>query len=306
MKISVIGSGNVGATTAFLIAQKDIADVVLVDILDGIPQGKSLDMLQSGSIENFSRQVHGTNDYQDTNSSDIVVITAGIPRKPGMSREDLLKTHASIMKDIVGNVMKQSANPIIIVVSNPVDIMTYYAYKISGLPSERVFGQAGILDTARYKTFISEELNVSVKDISAIILGGHGDSMVPINRYTNVSGIPILDLMSEEKLDQITSRAKNGGAEIVGYLKTGSAFYAPAAATVQMVGSIVGDEKRILPCSALLTGQYNVKDVHVGVPVCLGKTGIEKIYEIQLTDEELSLLQKSADVYKNGISQLEL
>lgn len=304
MKITVVGSGNVGATAAFITAQKELGDVVLIDILEGIPQGKGLDMYQSGSIEGFNSSVFGTNDYQDTKNSDIVVITAGIPRKPGMSREDLLQTNASIMQDIVQKIMKYSDNPIIIVVSNPVDIMTHYAWKISGIDKTRVFGQAGILDTSRYKTFIANELNVSVNDVTALILGGHGDSMVPVNRLTTVGGIPVSELLSNDKINEIADRAKNGGAEIVSLLKTGSAFYAPAAATIEMVEAVAKNQKRVLPCSVHLDGQYGINDVHVGVPVVLGSAGVEKIIEIALNDAELSKLQSSAEIYKQGIAEL--
>ncbi|MBX9927635.1 MAG: malate dehydrogenase [Gemmatimonadaceae bacterium] len=294
-KITVVGAGNVGATTAQRIAEKELArTVVMVDIADGIPQGKGLDQWESAPIEGFDSRVIGTNGYEETAGSDIVVITAGIARKPGMSRDDLLNTNAGIVKSVAEEVAKSSPNAIIVVVSNPLDVMCYVAMKASGFPRERVIGMAGVLDTARYRSFIAEALDVSVRDIQAMVLGGHGDTMVPLISYTSVSGIPILQLMSKAQLDPIVDRARNGGAEIVKYLKTGSAYYAPSSGAVQMVEAIVNDQKRILPCSAWLQGEYGMKDVYLGVPVKLGRRGMEGIIEIELTPDERAALEKSA------------
>ncbi|MDP1675610.1 MAG: malate dehydrogenase [Bacteroidota bacterium] len=305
MKITVIGAGNVGATAAQRIAEKELAnEVVLVDIVEGVPQGKGLDMYESAPVEGFDTMVTGTNSYDATAGSDIVVITAGIPRKPGMSRDDLLNTNADIIKSVTEQVAAKSPNTILIVVSNPLDVMVHVAQKISGFPRNRVIGMAGVLDTARFRSFIAMELKVSVEDITSLILGGHGDSMVPLARYTSVAGIPLTELMSQDKIDAIVKRAQNGGIEIVNFLKTGSAFYAPSSAAVQMVESIVKDKKRILPCAVMLNGEYGIKDTVVGVPVKLGRTGMEQILEIKLTPEENAALKKSADEVKLNMDKV--
>jgi malate dehydrogenase len=305
MKITVIGAGNVGATAALRIAEKQLAkEVVLIDIVEGIPQGKALDMYESGAVALFDTTVLGSNDYKDSADSDIVLITAGLARKPGMSREDLLKINATIIRDVTTEVMKYSANPIIIMVSNPLDVMTFVAWKASGLPKERVIGMAGVLDTARYKNFIAEALDVSMQDISAMVLGGHGDSMVPIVNYTNVAGIPLTELLPQDKIDALVERTRNGGIEIVNYLKTGSAFYAPAASAVEMIEGITKDRKRIIPCTTLLEGQYGIESVFCGVPVKLGKNGVEQILEINLTASELEALRKSAALVEENCKSL--
>ncbi|MEW5797886.1 MAG: malate dehydrogenase [Bacteroidota bacterium] len=307
MKITVIGAGNVGATAAQRIAEKELAnEVVLVDIVEGIPQGKGLDMYESAPVEGFDTKVIGTNGYDDTANSDIVVITAGIPRKPGMSRDDLLNTNAGIIKSVTEQVVAKSPKSILIVVSNPLDVMVYVAQKVSGFERHRVIGMAGVLDTARYRTFIAMELGVSVEDVTAFVLGGHGDSMVPLPRYASVAGIPIADLMPQERINAIVDRARNGGIEIVNYLKTGSAFYAPSSAAVQMVESIVKDKKRILPCAVYLQGEYGLKDTVVGVPVKLGRKGVEQIVEIKLTPEEDAALKKSAADVKSNMEKVKL
>ena len=296
MKISVIGGGNVGATCAQLLANKELAnDIYLVDILEGIPQGKALDMYESMPILESDSKIYGTNDYEVTKDSDIIIQTAGLARKPGMSREDLLMANAKIVSSCIENAFKYSPNAYYIIVSNPLDVMTYVAMKTTGLPREKVFGMAGILDTARYRSFISMELGVSMKDIQALILGGHGDTMVPLTRFTTVAGIPVDDLISKEKMAAICERAAKGGGEIVNYLKTGSAYYAPAAAAVQMAESIIKDQKRILPCSVLLNGEYGLNDLVLGVPVKLGKNGVEQVIELKLNDEEKALLANSAN-----------
>lgn len=307
MKITVIGAGNVGATAAQRIAEKELAnEVVLVDIVEGIPQGKGLDMYESAPVEGFDTKVIGTNGYDDTADSDIVVITAGIPRKPGMSRDDLLNTNAGIIKSVTEQAVAKSPKSILIVVSNPLDVMVYVAQKVSGFERHRVIGMAGVLDTARYRTFIAMELGVSVEDVTAFVLGGHGDSMVPLPRYTSVAGIPVADLMPQERINAIVDRARNGGIEIVNYLKTGSAFYAPSSAAVQMVESIVKDKKRILPCAVYLQGEYGLKDTVVGVPVKLGRKGVEQIIEIKLTPEEDAALKKSAADVKVNMEKVKL
>lgn len=305
MKITVIGAGNVGATAAQRIAEKELAnEVVLVDIVEGVPQGKGLDMYESAPVEGFDTMVTGTNSYEATAGSDVIVITAGIPRKPGMSRDDLLNTNAGIIKSVTEQAVKQSPNSILIVVSNPLDVMVHVAQKVSGFPRNRVIGMAGVLDTARYRSFIAMELKVSVEDVSALILGGHGDSMVPLPRYTSVAGIPLTDLLSSEKIDAIVKRAQNGGIEIVNFLKTGSAFYAPSSAAVQMVESIVKDKKRILPCAVMLNGEYGIKDTVVGVPVKLGRKGMEEILEIRLSADESAALKKSAGEVKENMDKV--
>jgi malate dehydrogenase len=306
-KITVVGAGNVGATAAQRIAEKELArTVVMVDVAEGIPQGKGLDQWESAPIELFDSRVIGSNGYDESAGSDIVVITAGIARKPGMSRDDLLNTNAGIVKSVAEQVAKTSPNAIIIVVSNPLDVMCYVAMKASGFPRERVIGMAGVLDTARYRSFLAEALDISVRDIQAMVLGGHGDTMVPLISYTTVSGIPITQLMDKAKLDAIVDRARNGGAEIVKYLKTGSAYYAPSSGAVQMVEAIVLDQKRILPCSAWLQGEYGMKDLFLGVPCKLGRKGMEKIIEVTLTADEKAALAKSADAVREPMGVIKL
>jgi malate dehydrogenase len=293
-KVSIVGSGNVGATAAHWIASKELADVVLIDIVEGVPQGKGLDLLEAMPIEKRDSYITGTNDYADTTNSDIVVITAGIPRKPGMSRDDLLNTNYKIMKDVVGKVVEFSPNCILIVVSNPLDAMAQAAYKLSGFARQRVIGMAGVLDSARFRAFIAEELRVSVENVTAFVLGGHGDTMVPLPRYSTVAGIPITELMDAPTIERLVQRTRDGGAEIVKYLKTGSAYYAPSAAATEMVEAILKDKKKILPCAAYLQGEYGINGLFVGVPVKLGSSGIEQIIEIKLTAEEKAALDKSA------------
>lgn len=296
MKITVIGAGNVGATTAQLLANKELAnEIYLIDILEGIPEGKALDMYESMPIMESDSKIYGSNNYEVTKDSDIVIQTAGLARKPGMSRDDLLVKNAEIVSSCIENAFKYSPNAFFIIVSNPLDVMTYVSLKVTGLPRTKVFGMAGILDTARYRSFISMELGVSMQDIQGLILGGHGDTMVPLPRFTTVAGIPVTDLIPKERLDAIVARTAGGGGEIVKYLKTGSAYYAPASAVAQMVESMVYDQKRILPCSVLLDGEYGYKDVVVGVPVVLGKNGVEKVIELNLNEEEKELLKKSTD-----------
>ncbi|MBM3724518.1 MAG: malate dehydrogenase [Acidobacteria bacterium] len=293
-KVTVVGAGNVGASCALRIANKELADVVLVDVVDGVPQGKALDLLESGPVEGYDVSVVGSNGYEATANSDIVVITAGLARKPGMSRDDLLAANFDIVKSATEQSIRHSPNTILILVTNPLDAMCWTAQQISGLPRNRVIGMAGVLDTARYRTFIAEALGVSVQNVAAMVLGGHGDTMVPLVRLTSVSGIPLTELMDQATIDQIVTRTRNGGAEIVKYLKTGSAYYAPSAATVEMVESILKDKKKVLPCAAALEGEYGINGLFVGVPVKLGAGGIEKIYEIQLTAPEKAELDKSA------------
>ncbi len=293
-KVTVIGSGNVGATVANVLAHKDVVnEIVLLDIQGDMAKGKALDMWQQAPVDYYSTRIVGTDDYAQTANSDIVVITAGIPRKPGMSRDDLISTNANIVSSVTAQIMKYSPNPIIIVVSNPLDVMTYAAWKTSGLPSTRVFGMAGILDTARYRAFLAEALNVSPKDIQAVLMGGHGDTMVPLPRYTTVSGIPVTELIDEQSLNAIVERTKVGGGELVKLMGT-SAWYAPGAAAAQMVESILKNENRIYPCCALLNGEYNLNGVFVGVPVKLGSQGIEQLIELKLNEAEIALLNDSA------------
>jgi len=299
-KISVIGAGNVGATAAFLIAQKQLGDVVMVDIVDGVPQGKALDMAQAGPVEMFDAKLTGSIGYEETADSDVVIITSGSPRKPGMTREDLLNTNAQIVASVAENVVKHSPNTVIVMLTNPLDIMTYHAWKVSGFPAERVVGQAGILDSARFRTFISMELDVSVEDITAMVMGGHGDTMVPLPRYTTVGGIPITQLISTQRIDEISDRTRNGVGEIVELLKV-SGYYAAGASLAQMAEAIVLDKKRLIPCSAHLTGQYGIDNLYIGVPIILGADGIEKIVEIDLSSEELDSLHRSAATYREGI-----
>jgi len=306
-KITVVGAGNVGATTAQRVAEKELArTVVMVDIAEGIPQGKGLDQWQSAPIEGFDSRVIGSNGYDETNDSDIVIITAGIARKPGMSRDDLLNTNAGIVKQVAENIKKTSPNSILIIVSNPLDVMCYVAKEASGFPRERVLGMAGVLDTARYRAFLATELDVSVKDIQAMVLGGHGDTMVPLISYTSVSGIPITQLIAKDKLDAIVTRTRNGGAEIVKFLKTGSAYYAPSSGAVQMAEAIVNDQKRILPCAAWLAGEYGMKDLFLGVPCKIGRNGLEKVIEVQLTDDERAALEKSAEAVREPMRAVKL
>ena len=305
-KISIIGAGFVGATAAHWAAEKELGDVILVDILEGIPQGKALDLFEAGPVEGFDAKVIGTNSYEETKDSDVVIITSGVPRKPGMSREDLLEINKKIIESVVSEVVKRSPKAILIMVTNPLDTMTYLAYKRSGLPKERVIGMAGILDTARFRAFIAMELGVSVEDIQALILGGHGDEMVPLPRYTTVSGIPLSQLLPKETIDRLVDRTRKGGGEIVNLLKTGSAFYAPSAGAIQMAEAILKDKKRILPCCVYLNGEYGLKDICFGVPIKLGAKGVESIIELQLTQEEKALVAKSAESVKKSIGELKL
>ena len=305
-KVTVIGAGNVGATCAQRIAEKGNADVVLVDIIEGMPQGKSLDILQCGPILNFDSRIVGTNGYEETADSDIVLITSGIPRKPGMSRDDLILTNMDIVKGVTENVVRYSPECIIIVVANPLDAMTQLALHVSKFPRNRVFGQSGVLDSTRFRTFIAKEIDVSVEDVFACVLGGHGDTMVPVPRLSTVGGIPITELLPEETIKRLVERTIKGGGEIVALLKTGSAFYAPSAATIQMVDAILLDKKKILPCATYLEGEYGIKGIVVGVPAKLGKNGIEQIIEIKLTSEENSALKKSAEAVAEMIKIMKL
>ncbi len=297
-KVSVIGAGNVGATCAHWIAAKEMADIVLVDLVEGVPQGKALDLMEAMPIEKRDVHITGSNDYAATANSDIVIITAGIPRKPGMSRDDLLQTNYKIMSDVVGKVVAASPNSILIIVSNPLDAMAQAAFKQAKFPRARVIGMAGVLDSARFRTFIAEELKVSVENVTAFVLGGHGDTMVPLPRYSTVSGVPITELMDKATIDRLVQRTRDGGAEIVKYLKTGSAYYAPSAATVEMVEAILKDKKKILPCAAYLEGEYGIHGLCVGVLCKLGAGGIEQVIQLKLTEEEAAGLKKSADAVK--------
>ncbi len=303
-KVSVIGAGHVGATTAQRLVEKQIADVVLVDIVEGLAQGKALDLAEAAPVEKHDAKIVGDTSYEQTKDSDIVIITAGVARKPGMSRDDLLNTNAGIVKKVTQEVAKYSPNAILIIVSNPLDAMCHVALETSGFPRERVMGMAGVLDSARFRTFISMELNVSVENIHAFVLGGHGDTMVPLPRYSTVAGIPITELLSEETIDKLVERTRNGGAEIVGLLKTGSAFYAPASSAVEMAEAILKDRKKILPCAAYLQGEYGFNDIFLGVPVKLGRKGIEEIIEIKLTSEERQALRHSAQAVQNLVEAL--
>jgi len=296
-KVTVVGAGNVGATAAQRIVEKELADVALIDIVPGVPQGKSLDMMESAPVEKFDSKVIGSNAYDATAGSEVVVITAGLPRKPGMSRDDLVATNEGIVADVVRKVMPGSPNAILIVVSNPLDAMCEVARRVSGLPRERVFGMAGVLDSARMRWFIAEALDVSVENTHAFVLGGHGDTMVPLPRFSTVAGIPLPQLLSAEKIEAIVKRTRDGGAEIVNLLKT-SAWYAPASAVVEMVDAVLRDKKKILPCAAYLQGEYGMRDVYLGVPVKLGARGVEQVIEIELTPEEKAALQKSADAVR--------
>lgn len=303
-KVTVIGAGFVGSTCAHWIASKELADVVLVDIVEGIPQGKGLDLLEAGPIEGFDVSITGTNGYDETKDSDVVILTSGAPRKPGMTREDLLKVNAEITKSNIEKVAKTSPNACIIIVNNPMDTMTYLAKAVSGFPKERVMGQGGVLDSARYRTFIALETGVSVQDVQAMLMGGHGDEMVPLPRYTSIAGIPVTEFISEKRLQEIVERAKKGGGEIVGLLKTGSAYYAPSAATVQMTEAILKDKKRVLPAAAYLDGEYGIKDLYFGVPVVLGAGGVERIIELPLTDDEKALMKRSSDLVRGSVDTL--
>jgi malate dehydrogenase len=297
-KVSIVGAGNVGSTAAHWIVAKELADVVLIDVVEGVPQGKALDLLQALPIEKSDVHVTGSNDYADTANSDIVIITAGIPRKPGMSRDDLLHTNYKIMTDVVQKVVTYSPETILIIVSNPLDAMAQAAYRLSGFNRERVIGMAGVLDSGRYRSFIAAELNVSVDNVNSFVLGGHGDTMVPLLRYSTVAGIPITELLSKERIAAIVQRTRDGGAEIVKYLKTGSAYYAPSAAAVEMVEAILKDKKKILPCAAYLQGEFGIDGYYIGVPCKLGAAGLEQIIEIMLTPEEDAALKKSAAAVK--------
>jgi malate dehydrogenase len=293
-KVTVVGAGNVGANCALRIAGKELADVVLVDVVEGVPQGKALDLLQSGPVEGYDVTVTGSNGYEETANSDVVVITAGFPRKPGMSRDDLLMANYEIVKSATEQAVKYSPNSILVLVTNPLDAMCQTAYWVSKFSKNRVIGMAGVLDTARFRTFLAAELGVSVENVQAMVLGGHGDTMVPLVRLSSVSGIPLTELMDQATLDKIVDRTRNGGAEIVKYLKTGSAYYAPSAAAVEMVESILKDKKKVLPCAAYLEGEYGINGLFVGVPVKLGSRGLEKIYQVKLTADEQAALNKSA------------
>lgn len=304
-KISIIGAGNVGATAAHWIASKELGDVVLVDVIEGLPQGKALDLLEAGPVEGFNVDVRGTNNYEDTKDSDIVIITAGIPRKPGMGRDDLIATNTRIVKEVTQNAVKYSPNAIIIVVTNPLDAMVYVAAKVSNIPKYRVMGMAGVLDSTRFRTFIAKELDVSVEDVDAIVLGGHGDTMVPLPRYSTVNGVPITELLPEEKINALVERTRKGGEEIVNLLKTGSAYYAPAAAVAEMIESILKDKKRILPCAAYCDKEYDVNGYFVGVPVKLGSKGVEKIIELKLNAEEKEMFKKSVEHVKQLVAATE-
>jgi len=303
-KITVIGAGHVGEVTAFKIAEKELGDVILLDIIEDMPIGKGLDMLEGGPVGKYDTSIRGTNSYADTANSDIVVITAGIPRKPGMSRDELVGTNFGIVKSVTENVIEYSPNAILLVVSNPLDAMVYTAFKVSGFPKNKVFGMAGILDTTRFRAFISMELNVSVENIQAMVLGGHGDTMVPIARYTTVAGIPLTHFLPQERIDAIIDRTRKGGGEIVKYLKTGSAYYAPSLAVTEMVESVVKDKKKILPCAAYLEGEYGINDLYFGVPIKLGINGVEEIIKLDLTDEEKEDIKNSEAAVRNVIDLL--
>jgi len=305
-KITIVGAGNVGATAAHWAAERELGDIVLVDIVEGTPQGKALDLMEARPVEGFDVNIIGSNSYEETKDSDVVIITAGLPRKPGMSREDLLQKNREIVEGVTRQVVKYSPNCFIIVVSNPLDTMTYLAYKVSGFSRNRVMGMAGVLDSARFRVFIAMELNISVEEVQAFVLGGHGDDMVPLIRYSTVAGIPIAELISEERIKAIVDRTRKAGGEIVNLLKTGSAFYSPAASAVQMAEAILKDKRRILPCAACLQGEYGLQDICFGVPVILGAQGIEKVIEVRLTEEEKEAVQKSAREVKKSISELKL
>jgi malate dehydrogenase len=303
-KIAVIGAGNVGASCALYLAEANFADVVMVDIIEGVPQGKGLDLTQAGPVRGYNAKVIGSNDMKDIKGADIVIMTAGVPRKPGMSREDLLTTNANIIESVGKNIKKYAPHSFVIVVSNPLDLMTFHMQKVTGFPKNRVFGQAGVLDATRFRAFVAMELDVAMTDVQAMVLGGHGDTMVPLPRYTTVSGIPIAELIPKDRIKAISERTRVGGGEIVKLLKAGSAYYAPAASTVDMCRAVFNDEKKLLPASAYLTGQYGIKDIYIGVPVVLGAGGVEKIIELKLSKSELKALQKSAQTYKQHLKIL--
>ncbi len=298
MKITIIGAGNVGATTAQRLAEKGLSEIVLLDVVEGMPQGKALDLMQAGPIYGSNCKVVGTNTYEETENSDVVIVTSGLPRKPGMSRDDLIKVNSGIVKSVVEQAIQKSPDTILVIVSNPLDVMAYVAYKVSKFPRERVIGMAGVLDSSRMRIFIAMELNVSIENVHAFVLGGHGDTMVPMIRYATVAGIPVTELLSKDKLDAIIKRTREGGAEIVSLLKNGSAFYAPSASVVEMVDAILKDKKKILPCTVLCKGEYGVNDIFLGVPVKLGRKGMEQIIEIKLNKEESDALGKSADAVR--------
>ena len=305
-KITIVGAGNVGATAAHWAAEKEMGDIVLVDIIEGMPQGKALDLMESRPVEGFDITITGSTGYEETADSDLVIITSGLPRKPGMSREDLLQKNKEIVTSVTKSVVAHSPHCIIIVVSNPLDTMTYLAKAVSGFPKNRVMGMAGILDSARFRVFIAMELKVSVEDTQAFVLGGHGDSMVPLPRYSSVGGIPLTQLLPQEKIDAIVARTRKAGGEIVALLKTGSAYYSPSASVVQMAEAILKDKKRILPCCAYLEGEYGLNDIYFGVPVKLGSDGVEQVLEVSLTQEEKALVQQSGKAVKESISALSL
>ena len=310
-KIALVGAGMIGGTLAHLIGLKELGDVVLFDIAEGTPQGKALDLSQSSPIEDFDIRLKGTQDYKDIEGSDVVIVTAGVPRKPGMSRDDLIEINTNVVKSVGQGIKEHAPNAFVIVITNPLDAMVWVMREVTGFDHKKVVGMAGILDSARFRYFLSEEFNVSIEDITAFVLGGHGDTMVPLARYSTVAGIPIPDLIkmgwtTQERIDQIVQRTRDGGAEIVGLLKTGSAFYAPASAAIQMAESFLKDKKRILPCAAHLTGQYGVNDLYVGVPVIIGAGGVEKIVEIELLEEEQKLFDHSAEAVKGLVSAIKL
>ena len=305
-RITIVGAGNVGATAALWASRLELGDIVLVDIVDGIPQGKALDLMETAPIEGFDCRIAGTNGYEETAGSDVVVITAGLARKPGMSREDLLAANVKIIREVTENVVKHSPDAILVVVTNPLDTMSYLVKKVSGFPKERVVGQAGALDSSRMRCFIGMELGVSVEDVTALVLGGHGDSMVPLVRNSSVGGIPVETLIPKDRLDAIVQRTRKAGGEIVGYLKTGSAYYSPSACSIRMVESILKDKKRVISCSAYLEGEYGLNDVYMGVPVILGAGGVEKVLEVDLMDDEKGAFQKSAEAVRKSIGQLNL
>jgi malate dehydrogenase len=303
-KITIIGAGFVGSTAAHWIAAKELGDIVLIDIIEGVPQGKGLDLLEASPIEGFDINVVGTNDYADTAGSDVIVVTSGAPRKPGMTREDLIKINANITRDCISKAAPLSPDAVIIMVNNPLDTMAYLAKQVSGFPRSRVVGQAGVLDSARYRTFIAQAAGVSVEDIQAMLMGGHGDEMVPLPRFTTIGGIPVTEFIAEDKLDAIVDRARKGGGEIVNLLKTGSAYYAPSAATVQMVEAVLRDKKRVIPCACYLEGDYGLSDIYFGVPCVLGAGGVEKVIELPLNEAEMALVNKTADGVRSSIQAL--
>jgi malate dehydrogenase len=303
-KVTVVGSGNVGATVAQYVAEKDLADVVLIDVIEGMPQGKSLDMWEAAPVLGHSRKLFGSNDYKDTKDSDIVVITAGIARKPGMSRDDLLKTNAQIVQGVAKEAVKQSPEAIFVVVTNPLDVMTYLAWQTTRLPHHRVIGMAGVLDSARFQTFISMELGLSTEDIRAMVLGGHGDLMVPLPRFSTVNGVPITELLPADKVEKLCQRTRDGGAEIVALLKSGSAWYAPGASVAQMCEAILRDKHRLLPCAVYADGKYGLKDIYVGLPAVLNRTGVKEVIDLKLSADEQAALKKSADSIRDNINTM--